>query len=74
MSDRDHYLHGAEDVRSAANTMRSAADALTSAASTMDSAATRMQQTSWEQQAFLDQWLQRLDETLAADRAARDAS
>jgi len=72
MSDRDHYLHGAEDVRSAASTMSSAADSMRSAASTMDSAASRMQQTAWEQQTFLTDWLARLEGVLYQDREARN--
>jgi len=73
MGDRDHYLHGADDVRSAANTIRSAADAMSSTASTMSDAASRFANTIQEQQMFLTEWLRLLDEVLTTDREARRA-
>lgn len=48
------HLHGAEDVRSAANTIRNAAEDMRSAANTFAEAVDR-------QREFLDQWLQRLE-------------
>lgn len=59
MGERDHFLHGAEEVRSAANTMRSAADTMSSAASSMREAADRIAQANYDQQVFLNQWLER---------------
>lgn len=61
MGERDHYLHGAEDVRSAASSMRSAADTMSSAASSMQDAANRIRDTNFEQQRFLTEWLDRLE-------------
>lgn len=60
MSDRDHYLHGADDVRSAANTIRSAADTLSSAASTMHEASHHFSNALQDHQIFMNDWLERL--------------
>lgn len=51
-------LVGAEDVARAASRMQSAADQMSSAASTISSALEQHQR-------FMDDWLQRLDGTLA---------
>lgn len=61
MGERDHFLHGADDVRSAANTMRSAADTMSSAASSMREAADRIVQADYQREVFLNQWLESLD-------------
>lgn len=55
MSERDHYLHGADDVRSAASTMSSAAREMKEAASNMDSALER-------HRTFMDNWLREFEE------------
>lgn len=54
MGERDHYLHGAEEVRSAANTMSRAADSMRSAADTFSSAVER-------QISYQEEWLQRFE-------------
>lgn len=61
MSDRDHWLHGADDVRSAASSMRSAADTMSSAASTMSDAVHRLSALHNEQQIFWLNWLERFE-------------
>lgn len=64
MGERDHYLHGADDVRSAANVMRIAADTMSSAAGSMRDAADRIVQADNERAIFLNQWLESLDKVM----------
>lgn len=70
MSER-HELIGADDVRSAGHTIRHAAEQMSSAAMTMDGAACRHQQALEQQQAFFEDWLQRLEAVLYNDRMER---
>lgn len=72
MGERDHYLHGAEEVRSAANTMRAAADTMSSAASSMQDAADRIARANEEQQVFLNQWLERFRTDLRCEACKSD--
>lgn len=65
MGERDHYLHGADDVRSAANTMRSAADTMTSAASSMHEAANRIRDALYESQIAIGQFVERFEAAVA---------
>jgi orotate phosphoribosyltransferase len=55
------HLWGADDVRSAGHSIRSAAEQMSSAAMTMDSAACRIRDTMDQHQAFLEDWLSRLE-------------
>lgn len=55
MSERDHYLHGADDVRAASSTMSSAANRMVSAADTFSSAVER-------QISYQEEWLRRFEE------------
>lgn len=64
MGERDHFLHGADDVRAAANSMRSAADTMSSAAGSMRDAADRIVQADNERAIFLDQWLERFEKVM----------
>lgn len=61
MGERDHYLHGAEDVRSAANTMSHAADRMNSAANTISSAADHMANIVEQNRFDTEAWLQRFE-------------
>lgn len=71
MGDRDHYLHGAEDVRSAGNTIGNAADSMRSAGGTMSDAASRFATAQQEHQIFLEDWLKRFEGVLYQDREER---
>lgn len=55
------HLWGADDVRSAGHSIRSAAEQMSGAAMTMDSAACRLRDTFDQHQAFLEDWLRRLE-------------
>lgn len=67
-----HYLHGAEDVRTASNTMRNAADDMRSAGSSMEEAARNMNVAAASigefldsHQRFMTDWLQAFREIMA---------
>lgn len=59
------HLHGAEDIRSAANTMRSAADTMSNAASTISSAVERLATLEFDRQIFWERWLERFEAAAA---------
>lgn len=61
MGERDHYLHGAEDVRSAANTMSNAADRMRDAANSFIDAADKIATKNWEHEVAMGQWLERFE-------------
>lgn len=65
MGERDHYLHGAEDVRSAANTMSNAADAMRSAAGAMSDAVDKLKNADWDRETVMNRWLDRFEEIVA---------
>lgn len=71
MGERDHYLHGADDVRSAANTMSHAADRMSSAASGMHEAACKFQNTIADHEMFMTDWLEKLTALMGTARNGR---
>ena len=61
MGERDHYLHGAEDVRCAASTMNSAADSMRSAAGAMSDAVDKLKNADWDRETVMNRWLDRFE-------------
>lgn len=61
MAERDHYLHGADDVRAASHTMSNAAEHMRSAAGSFDGSVDRLRNVLNDHETFLSDWLLRFE-------------